>query len=380
MNVWRLCQITKSLKLPDVHTHGLGVGIGITDPALGGRTHPGDGASMNVSTLNTVSEHAFIEWDAPVPAGAPVAGEPHQDVPIAAYVAAHNARNGALGLRGFPAMAGAADLKNDFVVWDPYRDFLPPGIPANRVNAVSNAIALLPAGSTGVAAGNAASNAIAARNTAINPVTGAAFGAAGADVALNVGVAAIPVRPGTVAAYLRWVSDTVDAAAYAYLDALTPRLGLGKTMQTVRWPFYFTNVWKKGTPGAMAADTIDTAGFCRGSGQSYFATSGGNPDTFEHEMGHSLHLVHFVTGHNINSAWKHHDHGYPACKMGYYNAPQPVGGVAQFYTVPLPAAAVGAPILINTGNRSLFCARCLLKMRGWDELALPSNWTHPDVF
>ncbi|MFO0762534.1 MAG: hypothetical protein U0359_39205 [Byssovorax sp.] len=382
MSVWRMAQITLSSKLPAKGTNGLPGTVGIDDPAVGGRTHPGDGVGMMVSTLNTMCEHAYVEWETPVPAAAPVANEPHQDVVLATYLGLHNGRNGALGLVGFPALAGAANVTNDLVQWDPYRDFLPPGIPANRVNVASNAVAGVAVGADGRTAALAVLAAINAHNNAINPVTGAAWGPARPDAALAGGVAAIAVRPGTVASYFNWVSNTVDKVAYAYLDGLTPRIGTGRTMQTLRWPNYHKIVWKNGNPAGMQIDSISTAGFCRGSGQSYFATdpNAGNPDTFEHEMGHSLHLVHFITGWATNSAWKHHDQGYPSCKMGYYNAPRPVGGVPQFYSPPLPAGGVGPAIQLNTGNRNLFCAKCLLKMRGWDELVLPCNWTHPDVF
>jgi hypothetical protein len=381
MNVWRFCQVTGSFKLPAKGTHGLPASVGIDDPALAGRAHPGDATGLSVSTINAQSQHACTEWDIPVPPGAVVAGEPHQELSVPTYVTTHNGLNAALTLKGFPALAGAAALTNDFVQWDPYRDFLPPNLPANRVNVVSNAIARLAVGSSGTQAMSAAQAAITAHDAVLNPMLGIPWGPVGPDAVLAVGVTAIALYGGGgPGKYLRWVSDTVDSAAYAFLDALTPKMATPKTMQIVRWPIYYKDLWKDGTPGAMAVDTVDTGGFCRGDGQSYFATIGANPDVFEHEMGHSLHLCHFVTGSATNSCWKHHDNGYAACKMGYNNRPLPVARVPQFYTVPPPAAPVGAAIQLNTGARNLYCARCLLKMRGWNELVLPCNWTHPDVF
>jgi hypothetical protein len=375
MTVWRLCSITGSFKLPGRGRSGLRATVGLDDPALGGRAHPGDGAGMNVATLNTVCQSAFNEWDVPVPAVPVAAGEPHQDVPLATYRATHNAQNGALALAGFPNLATNADVTNEFVQYDYYRDTLPPGIPPNRVNAVSNAIAALPAGTLGPAAAAAAQAAITARNNAINPVTGAAFGPAGADVALAVGVVAIPISPLSANNYKDAVEGTVESVAHAHLDAITPQVAAPRSMTTVRWPNYFSSIWFDGTPGAMQTGRPGTVGFCRGSGQSFFAAVGGNPDTFEHEMGHSLHLRHFVTRAASHSYWKHHDTGYAACKMGYNNAP----GTGLLYSVPLPVAAVGPAITLNTGARNLFCAKCLLKMRGWNEILLPCSWTHPDV-
>jgi hypothetical protein len=374
MTVWRTNRITGSFKLPPRGTSGLPASVGLNDPALGGRAHPGDGAGMNVSTLNTVCRSAFNEWDVPVPLAPAAPGEPHQNLNLATYRATHNAQNAALALVGFPALASNAVITNEFVQYDAYRDFLPPGTPNNRVNVVSNAIALLPPGTPGQAAMAAARAAITARNNAVNPVTHAAFGAAGADAPLAVGVAAIPISPQTANAYNDTVKGTVRAAANAHLDALTPQTAPPRSMNTVRWPNYYATIWFNGA-GAMQAGTTGIVGFARGSGQSFFAALGGNADTFEHEMGHSLHLRHFVANGASGSFWKHHDTAYASCKMGYNNAPAP----GAFFTVPLPVGAVGVPINLNTGARSLFCARCLLKMRGWNEIVLPCTWTHPDV-
>ncbi|AUX43476.1 uncharacterized protein SOCE26_049250 [Sorangium cellulosum] len=356
MTVWRVCTIASSQKLPAPGTNGLAVGVGIADALLAGRAHPGDGASMNVANLNTLADHAFNEWVVP-PA---VAGnDPHQDVALGTFRATHNGQAGVFGA-GHVALASNADVRNEVVRWDHYRVLLPPGIPANRRQAVSNAIAALPAGTTPAAAMAAAQGAIAAL-APLDP-----------DPPLNVGVAAIPLSPvGTsAAAYHAWVMRTVRAVTHAQLDALTPQVNPPRVMSVLRWPNMFLDIWNNGA-GGMTTAAVTVAGFCRGNGQSYFSTAGGNPDTFEHEMGHSVHLCHFSTGSVGNSCWKHHDHGYHACKMGYYN---------QAYAVPMPGGATGPNININTGARSLFCAKCLLKMRGWNDEVLPCNWTHPDVF
>jgi hypothetical protein len=360
LSVWRVATISNSQKLPAPGTNGLTAAVGIADGPVAGRAHPGDGTGMNVANLNTLSDVAYTEWLVPVPAVPTTAGDPHVNVVLATYRATHNAQAGVFGA-GYINLTGNGIITNDVVPWDHYRQQLPPGIPANRVNAVSNAIAALPLGTTPTAAAAAAQGAIAAL-------------APGApDPPLNVGVAAIPRPPaGTSAnAYFANVKQTVRAVTNAQLDALTPQVAPPRSMSTLRWPNMYPDIWTNGTPGAAQTRPNGTAGFARGNGQSFFATVGGNVDTFEHEMGHTLHLCHFSTGSVGNSCWKHHDHGYPQCKMGYYNAA---------YNVPLPAGATGPAIAINTGGRALFCAKCLLKMRGWNEEILPCNWTHPDVF
>lgn len=360
MTVWRVCSITNSQKLPAPGTNGLSAGVGIADAPLAGRANPGDGTGMNVARLNTLADHAFNEWEVPVPAAPVAPGEPHRDVNLATYRATHNGQAGTFGA-GHVNLANNAAVTSEIVPWDHYRVRLPPGIPANRRNAVSNAIA-------GLAAGTAPSAAAAAAQAAIT-----ALAAGAADPALAGGAAAIPLpAAGTSsAAYHAWVKRIVRAAADAQLDALTPQVNPPRSMSTLRWPNMYHRIWHVGTPGAMNTQSIGTAGYCRGNGQSFFATVGGNPDTFEHEMGHSVHICHFSTGSTANSCWKHHDHGYPQCIMGYYN---------QAYAVPLPGGATGPAININTGARNLFCAKCLLKMRGWNEEVLPCNWTHPDVY
>jgi len=356
MNVWRVCTISSSQKLPTPATNGLAPGVGIADPLLAGRAEDGDGTGMNVSNLNTLTDHAFNEWVAP-PAVA--GGDPHLDVNLGTYRATHNGQAAVFGT-GHVALANNAAVTNEIVRWDHYRVRLPPGIAANRRNAVSNAIAA-------VAVGAAPAAAMAAARAAI-----AALAPGAADPALNVGVAAIPLSAaGTApAAYHAWVMRTVRSVTHSHLDALTPQVASPRSMSALRWPNMFLPIWNNGG-GAMSTAPVSVAGFCRGNGQSYFSTTGGNPDTFEHEMGHSVLLCHFSTGSPGNSGWKHHDHGHQSCKMGYYNAA---------YAVPLPAAATGPAININTGMRNLFCAKCLLKMRGWNDEVLPCNWTHPDVF
>jgi hypothetical protein len=315
---------------------------------------------MRVTRLNTLARAAFNEWIVPVPAAPTVAGDPHVDVNLATYTTSHTNQAGVFAT-GNVLINSNADVTNEIVLWDHYRWRLPPNIPNNRVNAACNAIALLTPGTAPAVAAQRVQSALNA------------LAAGAADPPLNGGATAIPQSPAGTSpnAYLADVLAIVWAAAEVHLNALTPQVNPPRSMSTVRWPNLYPNVWTDGTPGAMATQSIGIAGFCLKNGQSFFATVGGNPDTFEHEMGHAMHLCHNPTGNVGNSCWKHHDHGYHSCAMGYYN---------RTYTVPLPAGATGPAIVINTGARSLFCAKCLLKMRGWNEEVLPCNWTHPDVF
>jgi hypothetical protein len=165
------------------------------------------------------------------------------------------------------------------------------------------------------------------------------------------------------------------SVANEYMDDLTPQIAAPTVMRVLRWPeVYYTWVWMDGnpaTPHNSAFKQLGIAGYCLGSGQSFFFSESGNPDTFEHEMGHSLLLAHFAAGAKHNFAWKHHDHGYQHCLMGYNSGT---------FTVPLPTTQVGPAITIATNPRQWMCPKCLLKVRGWDEIKLPCNWTHPDVF
>jgi hypothetical protein len=138
-----------------------------------------------------------------------------------------------------------------------------------------------------------------------------------------------------------------------------------------------------------------------------------NENTFPHEMGHALNLVHFVAE---NFAWKHHDVNNPNCLMSYTyttgfirrndaaafargpggtGAVSAAGGTPEtgfphvVPGVPFPDPAAGATAA-NTGENCIqfgrglvplnFCAKCVLKLRGWNDELLPFAWLHPDLF
>lgn len=357
--VWRLLTISESY-----------LGGGVVDPALKDRDDPGEGTGMKVVRLNKLCEGAFNEWIVPPQVQN---GDPHRAIVKADYRAAINALTGTGD--GKVTLNNDTDVNNEFVRWDHYRVRLPPNIPDDatdaalqRVNAVSNAIVYRAGPPTkGLAPGTAATAAMASADAAI---TAAGILGTDNDPALEAGVAAaIPIFAGSPDDYESWVDGEIDKLTYQLLDRLIPRVNPPTSMKAIRWPYGYQEFWNDGTPGAMASTRLTTAGEVRGSAQSYYYTIGGNPDTFEHEMGHSVHLAHFLAG---NFAWKHHDFNYPQCIMSYYNKNK---------SVPQPGGTVGTwPVDLALTNRDQFCAKCMLKMRGWKENVLPFHWSHPDLF
>jgi hypothetical protein len=373
MVVWRLLTVSASWRMSlKPRTRGLAAGIGEDDPDAAGRPHPGDGRIMNFVRMNEQFANGFSEWII-LKANGKVAqpnDEPHQNINFKQYRKFFNdkyaAHKHAAHKGGFYKIPDDAHITNECVRWDHYRETLPPEIPADRQNVATRAIEQLAAGSTSIDAAHEVLRAIHDYETA----EGA--GADDMDSADLVGPA-IPISPDAPKEYLAWVKKKVKDLANEYMDGLIPRIPAPDCMRVLRWPnMYFLDIYSNGDPTvANPMLRLGTAGYCRGSGQAFFFTVGGNPDTFEHEMGHSVFLIHFAAGEITNFGWKHHDHNYPHCLMGYYDAE---------FTVPLPTPKVGADIVINTGDRVWLCPKCLLKVRGWDEVKLPCNWTHPDVF
>jgi hypothetical protein len=417
LTVWRLITIIDSQRLPNPGTSGLLPGIGSPlEAAIGsvGRPYIGDGVNMQISSMNTVLKVAFNEWTiAPPDARAPAA-EVHKDINLATYRAQYTA----VAFPGQIPMPNNAAIRMDFIPIDAYRLQLPAGFPANRVNAASNVIAGLGAGTTSAAA----MAAVQARMTAIG---------AGPDDALGVGVAAIPQSPAawTSVDYFWWVTGQLGPPKTRILNALITQIAQPKGVKVVRWPFLHENgLWDDGAN--MISSTMTLQGEYLGNSQSDFITGIPFPTLFQHEMGHSAHLVHFVGG---NCGWKHHNILQPSCMMSYswpvafvVMLPPRVGptvpgtapdlgwpnqvpttaaanalrGAGHPYNIdpafdPRPAAnsggAAGAAAAVGTpcirldaiaphpapGNP---CAKCVLKLRGWQELVLPVAWNHPDLF
>jgi len=362
MVVWRLLTVTQSWRMSlRPNQRGLSAGVGENDPNAAGRAHPGDGRMMNFLQLNAQGAKAFSEWVILKANGTMALAneEPHQDLDLDAYRNHFNSK-AAAGQAGFYNLPNTASINNYCVRWDHYRDTLPPGVPPNRRKVATWALNNnVPTGSSSTAAMNGVTAAINQYNTA--------HGAGAADTA--GGGAGVPISPDTPNEYKGWVLRQVMKFANQYMDLLIPQVAAPAVMRVLRWPdVYFGNLWC-GYPNAQLQ--LGIAGYCRGSGQAFFFSQIGNPDTFEHELGHSLFLIHFASGGITNFGWKHHDHAYPNCLMGYNSGS---------FTVPLPTGAVGPGITITTNPRLWMCPKCLLKVRGWDEILLPCNWTHPDVF
>lgn len=429
LSVWRVMTIVDSQRLPNPGTVGLNAAVGCAPEApVAGRTHIGDGVNMNVSGMNTVLTVAFNEWTlSPPDARIPVA-DVHKDINLDTYRAQYMAA-AFPGRVPLPVAAGAANngtIRNDFVPIDAYRIQLPAGFPANRVNAASNVIA-------GLAAGTSSATAMARVRARL-----IAKGAAAADDVLAGGVAAIPLSPAawTPIDYFWWVVGLLDPPKARILKALIPPTGAvvpflaqPKVVKVVRWPFQHENgLWDDGAN--MAASGMTLEGEYIGDSQSDFITGMLDANLFQHEMGHSVHLVHFVGG---NFGWKHHNILQPNCMMSYsfpigFIVPSagsvgptvaatspdlgwpnrvptlaaatalktggnPYNILPTFDPDPAnnPGGAAAAAAVVNTPCIRLDaiapnpppsnpCAKCILKLRGWQELVLPVAWNHPDIF
>jgi hypothetical protein len=231
--------------------------------------------------------------------------------------------------------------------------------------------------------------------------------------------------------YADWASGQGTTIANTLLAALTPPTPSSaqpKTMPVVRWPEYFQHgIWMDAKCNALGLpdftpNSIVTLGFCNPGGWSMFESI---PDdltvqTFTHEMGHGCHLSHFVvSGNDFN--WKQHDLLSGDCLMSYKHTsgylPQPGGAVgptggganagtgwpdtvlppkpAPLILVPPPpyrperylswdtSVANGDPTIAYVAPRVVAatpCAKCALKLRGWNEQKLPCAWDHPDLY
>ena len=370
MTVWRLLELSESWRMPPRGTENMNGTVGENDKALKDRDHTGDGRKMNFKGLLDQGKDGFSEWIIQAKDG--LGTEPHRNVDLAKYRKFFSDKATA-GEAGFYNMADNSSVTNIFVAWDHYREQLPPGLAAKTGQEARNAIAthyIRDEGSVADGADPAAAmQAVDDGITDWNADPGV-VDATGPDAAV---ANPIPVYAGTANEYLAWVKKKCKTLANEYMDALIPQQNPSKSMKVLRWPeLYWDSIWYKGNPGAMAADKgTGIGGYCRGSGQAFFFSVSGQATTFEHEMGHSVHLAHFAAASETNFAWKHHDNAYQHCLMGYNKGD---------FNVPLPDNKVGSAINIKTQPRKWLCPKCLLKMRGWNELLVPCYWDHPDVF
>jgi hypothetical protein len=305
----------------------------------------------------------------------------HAGLGLTTYQAQHDGYTG-FGAGRVPIDA-LSKIQNHAVVWDHYRNFLPPGLNVSQRNAARYAIANeIPVGTVSGTA----------RATMLNRVS------AGIP-----GTATVPTTPpvytaGDSNAYFFWCLGIFNDAVNAVLDGIMGQPNPAPKMNVLRWPQHHdTPLWTGPGVAGMVSE-----GFCRGSGQAFFRTAQVSTTLFTHEMGHSAHLVHFVA---VNFGWKHHDLRYPQCLMSYTfpegYIPKPSTGVAPDVgtpdtawpdTVPSPRpTGVAIAASASVGDRTIhygplgnvlngFCAKCELKLRGWKEEQLPCAWMHPDLF
>lgn len=432
LTVWRWSRIRNSYRLPDAGTNGLaGAGPAVVpgglpvlavggEPEIAGRGYHGDGANMElqngaIPANSTYGDNkAFNEWSLtspPSPAGD--GGDPiHRHVNLANYRTGHNGATSSW--KGHVNLTANGDTKNYVPVWDAYRWAFPPGLPVgpapnpDLATLITNTIAGLPAGTSTHDAGVAVDNAIQNR------------GLGGADdPALNAGVSWIPdFASNDPDVYFNNLDSRWDKIMHAVLDELTPRDREPEKVNVVRWPLLHERLAWQGYdatgPNAIFAGTGGTLGFSRGDAQSMFATASldaagartpiTNDNTFTHEMGHTMNLVHFRAG---NFGWKHHDVNWPQCIMSYDFC----GGVILREQIANPVAAGatqedGWPDVVPAGALDDYegcdaggadggkqcihfppipegnecCAKCLLKVRGWKDDLLPFAWGHADLF
>lgn len=404
IDVWRLMAVDKSLRLPDVGSNGMAVGVGsLGELALGGgvpggypagtlqRSYRGDGINMLFTGplgINTMLEQSYCEWTIGEGAGADPGGDAlgvHRNVDLKKYRKAHN--EATKTFVGRVKLDHNDKVKNWSCVWDFYREDLPPGL-VTLVNLASNVIAAQPRGTRSQDVGNAVRQAILLHGA--NP-----------DVALNAGVAAIPPSPLTQDQYESWVDSAWDQIQWALLDKIVGKKNPAKKMNILRWPrLHEESAWIGYTEGTDTVETSgsETNGFCRGDGQAFFK-SWAVTETFPHEMGHSMNLVHFVAG---NFEWKHHDVNSPDCLMSYAHSkaslypsnvgaivgPTGVGARDQGWPDAKPGGVAPDDFRIFFKRlrdapavpRGQPCAKCALKARGWKDNLLPFAWRHPDVY
>jgi hypothetical protein len=177
---------------------------------------------------------------------------------------------------------------------------------------------------------------------------------------------------------MKYLLDEWTKVAEPIMTYFTPKNANPKSVSVIRWPFLhdqsFGIIWE---------------GQSFGHGQSLIHSRRESTTLYSHEMGHSMHLVHFLGG---NFGWKHHDLNFPQCMMSYshisHSINKPVGGVG------VDGDSVADGGWPDAGPQRIFfeklrtlgialdkpCARCMLKLQGWNEEVLPAAWTHPDLF
>ena len=400
LSVWRVMTISKSLRMPGIGTPGLRPGVGgPSDPPVvasldqPARLHQGDGIHMMISSMNAELADIFNEWT--IPSETLRETEFHTDIDLDAYIAAHDSvvleGNFAEYKKGLVKIGTKDRISNQFVQFDPYRAFLPPG--AESTKAIDKLISEAPPGTPSV--------------EIMNKITPAML--TGRRGKTRVSFNSEKTYRRNVEGIVLHIAEQIVGELARAASTADPVV---KTMSVIRWPsLYEAGFWFNGTPKAVGKPYDDSSrsnstplGFAAGGGISFFQTAGDSEIAFSHEMGHSLHLTHFA---GPDFEWKHHDLLFPECKMSYAGGsgyiPKPDTTVGPFDsttpvdqgwpdTVPkiipdgareptTPPAYAGEPTIeIGTNTTGRFCAKCALKLRGWKDDLLPCAWRHPDLF
>ncbi|UCG05724.1 MAG: hypothetical protein JSV83_17690, partial [Desulfobacterales bacterium] len=305
-------------------------------------------------------------------------------------------------------MTGPDRIQMEFAPFDHYRWRLPPGPKDGSDAQYMSRVIRKMAGAGSVPWGTTSRTALATVRDAI--VNGTYPGAA---------VVAIPSYAGTEAAYMTEVNNKANSIRNRLLVVFAVSVPSGnrpQSMVVLRWPrLYHHGIWNKAETTA-ANIRFDwgggyTEGVCFSNGKSIFETASLST-VFPHEMGHSCHLSHFVVGgHDFN--WKHHDLHSQNCIMSYdfpegfipisaWPAPVsiqgegPAGAASRatgwpdFEPAAWPDGSSHRNGAVNIArwtiafgpepNLTRLCAKCAMKLRGWDEEMLPCAWDHPDLF
>jgi hypothetical protein len=249
------------------------------------------------------------------------------------------------------------------------------------------------------------------------------------DASLDGGAALVDIyTAGGPSDYSDWADkkgSKISGALLAALTPPTPSSNQPKSMPVLRWPEFFQHgVWNDGNTDDIGLPSFDeestvTVGFCSPKGWSMFEAQTHEPtvSTFTHEMGHGCHLSHFVVdGNDFN--WKQHHLLSGDCLMSYEHTsgyiPQPAaavgptgGGAGKDTGWPdtvlpdnpgtpppnppyRPDSSLSIDSAVADGDPTISyiaptvvagaCAKCVLKLRGWNEEKLPCAWKHPDLY
>ena len=123
----------------------------------------------------------------------------------------------------------------------------------------------------------------------------------------------IPVSALAPNDYLAWANGEIEDKITKAINGFIPVIASSRYVGVLRWPqTYYALAWVGQAVGGVAlilgGDWARTLGCAAGDGRMYLFSATCNDMTLKHELGHSLHLVHFMANYPGNTAWKQHDH------------------------------------------------------------------------